>query len=595
MAYTLYIFYSIFFLCFTSITAVYTGPFTLLSSTGLTGTSDPNNKFSAADHLVWCKNGFSLIDLDSNTTAIQYRSDDGGQTWNQQTIYFVTCPDGLPLIPRDSGYTVAVTVNPSNNGDRIVIVGGDAQDSDVWISDDCGATFTCLDTPEDWTPRDFPILYSPPSIEFEDNPLWMGGGKTGGIYSVGFFESMDGGQSWSRPICQVPGTCTYPYTDQNYYMFPNPPTMGKLVADTRTVYFFDDWTGGNPDLSVFYLNSSNYGTGWQPIPGADLTNAFGRKAWISSTTFGSSAGCWFSTDYDSEDLYVSPKANVNSINSFSTSRSPTGPWTLAPIAAPWMPRAGAIVLGLGSTAIVGGGLSFSNGVPSAPTFGDVWQIDAGICLLDSVGRVCSGHGRPNLMTVKCICDPGWAGDSLCGSCTPNTTYGALCTLCPTNIDGSSCNIANGGGYCDSQQGCVCNPGWTGASCSIPPPTPPSNNAPTGLSSGAAAGVSITVLTLVGAGLFVYFSGGPRAAFQLTQTKLSSLNLSSYLPKNKYNPLVSKTTMSSMGNSSSSSSSSSNNTKLSKDQAAARLLGASGNNNSSGISGYQISSGSYGSY
>lgn len=535
------------------------------------------------------------MDID-NTTGFLYRSRDGGITWNQQTMFFTVCPDGLPLIPRDSGYTVAVTVNPSNNGDRIVIVGGDAADADVWVSDDCGITFTCYDTPEEWTPRDFPILLSPPSMEFETQPLFMGGGKTNGVYSVGLFQSIDGGQSWSRPICDAPGTCTYPYTDIDYYMFPNPPTMGKLVADTRTLYFFDDWNNGDPDLSVFYLNSSNYGTGWKPIPGADLTNAFGRKVWISSTTFGSSAGCWFSTDYDTEDLYVTPKGNVNSMNAFSTASSPIGPWTVAPISAPWTPRASTVILGLGSTAIVGGGLSFTNGVPTYPTFGDVWQVDAGVCLLDTTGKVCSGHGHPNFMTVKCACDPGWGGDSLCGSCTPNKTYGSSCTLCPTSIDGSSCNNAAGAGYCDSQKGCVCTGGFSGPSCSIPLPS--NDNAPSGLSPGAATGVSFTVICLAGIGLFVYFSGGPRAAFQVAVSRLGALNISSVLSGKKYSPLVPKgTTFSSSSSSSSSVPANTPNSKLSKDQAAARLL-VSGNGGSAtggGVSGYQISSGSYGSY
>lgn len=243
----------------------------------------------------------------------------------------------------------------------------------------------------------------------------------------------------------------------------DPSTPGMFGTDKSTVYYFDDM----PifvDAPVYYLNTSNYDEGWSAIPGSSIQGMYGRKVWLAGTAPG--AGCWFSTDWDVDDLYVLPDGR-SSMNNFSTARTAVGPWFEPPIQAPWPPRASAAVLNLNDqVAIVAGGLTFDNGQAMAPTFGDVWSVDVGVCLYATNGIVCGGHGAPDLDLVKCDCDGNWMGDDRCGSCTKGSTYGPNCLSCPINAPGGSpCNAHQGGGYCDPVEGCVCSQGWGGTACS----------------------------------------------------------------------------------------------------------------------------------
>ncbi len=500
-----------------------------------------------------CQGSLVLVDVDVASFGTRYVSGDRGATWSSSSITAGACPDGLPFAPRDTGYSLASFPYPALGKDRLIIVGGDDTDTDVWVSDDCGQSFTCIDAPEDWDPRQFSWVGTVPAAP----GVFFGGGVTMGLPSVGFFMSTDGGGNWSRPPCD-PAVCQFPFPDtMNQYLLPDSPACpGMFAADASTLWFWDD-TAANvaPDFPyVWYLNASNIAAGWMGVPGSTLTGALGRKVWLGGTE-DDTQGCWFSADRDDMGLWVDPLddplGQVNSINIWATSPVAWGPWTAGPVPAPWPARAAGALLSLdGSVAVYAGGMTFVDGQAQDPTFGDVWQIDAGVCLYAPNGAVCSGHGTPDLGVVVCQCDPNWSGDAMCGSCTPGTTYGPTCMSCPTSAGGSPCNAAGGGGYCDSVQGCVCgtgwagaacdtcalnyagpacaacatcnprggscngngttggtgacvcNPGWSGPTCAVPPPPPPPDNAPTagGLSAGGAAGVSITVLGLAGAGL-----------------------------------------------------------------------------------------------
>ena len=153
--------------------------------------------------------------------------------------------------------------------------------------------------------------------------------------------------------------------------------------------------------------------GWKQIPGA-LDGADGRKVFIRGTQPGS--GCWFSTDYLAEDLWVFFEPAVQSTNAFFTSPSAIGPWTnwsAIGLFAPWSPRASAAVASShrATVAWVASGMKFIDGNPVFGSgLGDVWQVDAGICLLGPAnGKVCSGAGTPNLDSVTCACDVGASG------------------------------------------------------------------------------------------------------------------------------------------------------------------------------------------
>ena len=260
-----------------------------------------------------------------------------------------------------------------------------------------------------------------------------------------------------------------------------------------------------------------------------------------------------------------PGADATSTNAFATSKSPLGPWV--PGTAPWVARGSAVVTTSEdqTKAWVGGGFNFFSGVVEKPTHGDLWTVDATVCLLGANGVQCSGHALDvDLDNLVCNCLPNWAGDDRCSTCTPGLAYNpaAGCPECPVAFGGGPCNVENGWGVCDPVAGCVCafnhdgpncgqcaaghygavcaacaacdpvggacdgsgssigtgacvcNPGYMGADCSqrIPSPAPSPSTAAAGLSTGGAVAVSVLVIGLsVGAGLFVYgkfLGGGP---------------------------------------------------------------------------------------
>lgn len=482
----------------------YTGPFLKLTDNYL-NVSNPADKFGAEDKLAFCNKKLVFIDLD--IAGGEYFSYDG-TNWSQGNIPAVTCSDGSPpLYPRDSGYTVGTTAHPNIVGqDRLIIIGGDVNDTNVYYSDDCGLSWTCSIIAEAWVSRNYATLVHTAGVFSQDMLIMSGGRAYARGYSRDMFGSIDGGLTWSRPQCtDVNNCCKYDYfgcpmyqpdafgtcsntTGNNWeacYTLPDWPVYpGSLATDWDSLWL---WMDSSDDGYVYRLNQSTYATGWE-MTTADW-GGFGRKVFIKGTVTGS--GCWFSTDFLVEELWL-PDATATSMNNFMTSPSGYGPWQdwTGILTLPWAARASAAVTSThsSSSAWVASGMTFNGGVPSWPVFGDAWQIDAGVCLLSPVnGQVCAGatFGTPNLDSVTCTCNAQYLGDAYCGSCTSGLTYGGYptCTLCPLySVDNSACGISSGRGVCDPVQGCLCGipfanpatgcdscaPGYWGALCGVCP-------------------------------------------------------------------------------------------------------------------------------
>jgi len=145
--------------------------FRMLSYSGLNGAINIGDDFGAEDKLVLCYNrstvrsaGSGILvypDLDNMNGTLFVSIDEGsgvGVSWSTIPITSVACPDPnqppAPLAPRNSGYTVGITLDNSTGFDRILILGGDGDETNnVYYSDDCGATFFCYDGEQEWDPR----------------------------------------------------------------------------------------------------------------------------------------------------------------------------------------------------------------------------------------------------------------------------------------------------------------------------------------------------------------------------------------------------------------------------------------------------------
>jgi hypothetical protein len=248
----------------------------------------------------------------------------------------------------------------------------------------------------------------------------------------------------------------------------------------------------------------------------------------------------------------------NSSNLFSTASNPLGPWS-PQLAGPWSARVAPVVLSIagGTKVLLAGGMCMQLGVPEAcspepvlATPGDVWLVDAGVCLLSGPSNTpCNGKADPDLDTVTCPCPFAWSGDALCASCGANVA-GSSCNACAAGFWGPSCTACppcgshgscSGAGTQGGTGTCICQQGWSGTSCNVPATSASasrsasrsasSSPAPAGgggggggganttkaqpLSGGAAFGVSLLViLSAAAAAAFVfakYYGGGPTLA------------------------------------------------------------------------------------
>ena len=305
-----------------------------------------------------------------------------------------------------------------------------------------------------------------------------GGLANEAIFSVMMGVSYNFGIDWQRPYCRTVencrgsltspdayGTCSNDAWYPHCYLLPVAPALsGSMAFDTTTLYLFQEKedVGGLGD--VFYLNASNVDSGWTKLAGAP-DGGYGRKVFIRGGAI--NTGCWFSADILAEDLFFYYVPGAEGTSNFSTSPTAAGPWTTYKDLAPWSPRAGAALAASVSlsAAWYGGGMTYHDGHLQAPAFGDVWQIDVGICLLGKGGAVCSGHGTGDLVNVLCSCDPGFSGSRCENGSSPNTN--------------------------------------------------------SGLSPGAAAAVALSVI-FVFAGSGIYFVGGPSAVLTLATPTFNAL-------------------------------------------------------------------------
>jgi hypothetical protein len=335
-------------------------------------------------------------------------------------------------------------------------------------------SWNCYDGDNVWDPRGFAPIVHPPLGMFPGNPAFMlGGDVQEALPSVGVFVNTgDGTSGWARPTCDgtspCPFACNAPDSALGYCTPDSPVYPGQVVTDGTAMWLFMDAPSAFPG-AVFWLNSTNYATtGWTQLGGAASAGSLGRRAYVKGANPG--AGCFFSTDFTANRLWntASGPRDATSSNAFSTSRTAAGPWV--PGVAPWPARGSAVVVASEAQdkIWVGGGFTFNSGAASAPAFGDVWTVDATVCLLGFNGAQCTDPSRwsspPDIPNLLCNCLPQWQGDDRCGSCTTPGAYGPTCaSTCPTGASGF-CNQGNGWGVCDNVVGCKCNGQHSGDVC-----------------------------------------------------------------------------------------------------------------------------------
>lgn len=182
-------------------------PFTQLTANYLAGTADPAKKYGPEDKLLAVNGNLVFVDLDQVPgVVLTYATDT--QTWSTTPVVQQACvpASSYGLVPRDSGYTVGVTSNPDGS-DRLIIVGGETLDVNVWFSDDSGVTWQCSSIPQVWISRSFAPLWHGPGI-LPGDPLVMAGGLAEeSVTSVGMFVSNDFGMHWQRPFCSLQSNC----------------------------------------------------------------------------------------------------------------------------------------------------------------------------------------------------------------------------------------------------------------------------------------------------------------------------------------------------------------------------------------------------
>ena len=271
---------------------VYTGPFTKLSDNDL-NVADPANGFGPEDKLIQCtlsgENLLVFIDLDESAKVYTYSFATAMWTNAEITMDNPPCATGQ-LYPRDSGFVVGLTVNPSGL-DRLIIIGGSDNENNIYFSDDCGLNWMC-ESSTDWPfdPRDYAPIVHTDSIFPGDPVIFAGGIVDIGLPTSGMFQSFDSGMNWSRPVCEsssgcndnLPepdpvGTCNDDVNPNNWqmcYMLPDVPLFpGAIATDWDNLWM---WLEPDDDGILWRLGSDNYGTtGWEQS--SARWGGFGRK------------------------------------------------------------------------------------------------------------------------------------------------------------------------------------------------------------------------------------------------------------------------------------------------------------------------------
>ena len=505
-------------------------PFTQLTPNALIDVPDLTNAFGPEDKFLAVQYGGinALIFVDLDIEGFLYVSTNKGLAWSKYNITALPCPDPAqppaPLLPRDSGYTIGLVKNNLTGDDRLLLIGGDGYaTNNVYYADAPYTTWMCWDGDQVFSAREFAPFYSIPGTP----GTFMGGGIVSGQLTVGVFQApaWASGIVWQRPPCASP-PCPFPYSvpPVNSYVFPFTPVLpGQLASDWNTTYLWDDLSP-----AIFYVTNDTVGVGFQPAAG--MSGGYGRKLFIKGGQPGS--GCWLSTDYNADELWVIPNVNANSMNTIAIAQAAGGPWIQLG-SAPWLPRASAAFTtsGDGTMAYLASGVTFKNGVSMAPVFGDVWSIDVSVCLVSQYNqKVCGGPaaGTPFLNNVTCACNPGYYGracdppspsNTPTPSSTPSTSLSSTSTPTGTgtptgsvsrsaSASASPSSSSTGSSSASNSRGVSRSSSRTASRTPTPKVAPPPADA--GVSGAAVgAGVSVGLLVAAAGGLFVwgrYFGG-----------------------------------------------------------------------------------------
>jgi hypothetical protein len=230
---------------------------------------------------------------------------DGGSTWNGMEVNssapcFGSANPNVPLVPRDNAYAVGIVNNRGvGGGDRIIVLGGDATENNVYFSDDSGLTFSCYDGAQIWSARGYALIAHPTGIFPGDPVFLMGGYVNESVPSIGIFVNTgDGTANWARPTC-TPGSCAQVCSDApGTYCLPSTVLPGQVAWTWDTMYLWSD----DAVNTVFELNAASYGQGWA-VTGASATSGVPgtRRVFIKGPNVGS--GCFFSTDFTASKFF----------------------------------------------------------------------------------------------------------------------------------------------------------------------------------------------------------------------------------------------------------------------------------------------------
>ena len=155
---------------------------------------------AAATHLPPSPSPSSLATTRSYNRGTALTYDPGAQTWTGFDIIANACPDPdqppAPLVPRDSGYTAGIMYDKGQGGgDRLLVLGGDQDENNVYFSDDCGRSWSCYDGENYWDPRSFAPLVHPQGIFPSDPAIVMGGDIMEALPSTAIFLNYGDGTS----------------------------------------------------------------------------------------------------------------------------------------------------------------------------------------------------------------------------------------------------------------------------------------------------------------------------------------------------------------------------------------------------------------
>ena len=242
----------------------------------------PNNK-SAIGYFSGTNNAWVFyfntdMTLLGSTSAVVWRTTDGGQTWSSGQSLDQTNLQGAFFKPSDIDFSdgqhgwIMIHLDAGMMHDYVTI----------YATGDGGQTWNRVVDPSNTDQNALPQSFYKNGMVFLDaNTGWIAGDYGGTMAGVFFYKTTDGGKTWSNQSLPAPTSMPDAFTSQNDACSAYPPQF----MDANTGFMWvkcSDFSSSIPKATAWAYETTNDGIDWTALTA--LPKGIGSLFFLNSTT-----------------------------------------------------------------------------------------------------------------------------------------------------------------------------------------------------------------------------------------------------------------------------------------------------------------------